>query len=116
MDFDVRLNMASPLLFEKLKKVLPLKPWSVWDYGYSLACSSLTIVIISIIVYALFLGSELASRLFESYILFVFGSLLWYVMSYWVFTGFSKSWLRFPFRGVWILFSFILLASQLVNA
>ena len=107
--------MASPLLFEKLKKVLPPKPWTVWDYAYSLACSCLSVLIIAIIIFGLMQGSEVTSMLFEKYFLSIFCSLLWYVMSYWVFTGFSKSWLRFPFRGIWIVTSLILLAGQFTN-
>jgi len=104
--------MASPLLFEKLKKILPPKPWSIWDYAYSIASTCLSCLIIGIMLLALCLGRETPSKWFEDYFLLIFGSLLWYLASYWVFHGFPRSWIRFPIRGFWVLFSCILLAAQ----
>jgi len=93
------------LEFIAIRKILPPKPWTFWGHLFSLACTVLTLILFGVVVGVLLLGRSAASRIFDSHAFGVFGVLLWYVLTYCVFHGFSSSWIRFPIRIFWVLSS-----------
>lgn len=96
-------------LFEQLKQILPSKPWTFWDHLYWVACSVITTIIGCLVIGGLAFGSETISPSFEESYFTVFGLSLHYCATYWVFHGFPTSFIRWPIRIFWVVFTGLLL-------